>query len=106
MNPLDLITAGVSIVEKLVELHKLNEWAKLIFGFVFTFVTVGATACGTNLIKGNSYAISFGWGLVSASGAITALFFYNPRTRGIMIVQDKSNLPAVDMSKYQSIEKK
>lgn len=103
MNPLDLITAGVGVIEKLVELHKLNEWIKLIFGFIFTFVTTYSMACGGFLISGHSFAVSCGYGLISAAGAITALFFYNPRTKGIMIVQDKNNIP--DMSNYQSVEK-
>jgi hypothetical protein len=103
VNPADLITAGVGVIEKLILLHRINEWTKLIFGFAFTFVTAYSTACGASLVSGHGWTVSAGTGLLSASGAITALFMLNPRTRGIMIVQDKKNLP--DISDYQSLEK-
>lgn len=104
MNPLDLITAGVGIVNKLIEIHNLNKWAKLIFGFIFTFITTYSTACGSFLIGGHNFAVSCGYGLISAAGAITALFFISPQTRGIMIVQDKHNMPS--LSDYQTVERK
>lgn len=99
----DVITAGVQIVNKLIELHKLDEWAKLIFGFVFTFITTYSVACGTSLVTGHNLLVSTGSGLLAGAGSITALFYFNPRTKGIMIVQDKANLP--DMSNYQAVEK-
>lgn len=100
---INFIEGGFGVIEKLIQLHKLNEWFKLIFGFAITAFTTFCAASGGCLVVGKSWAYSFGWGLLSCSGSVTALFMYNPRTRGIMIVQDKNNMP--DLSNYQSVEK-
>lgn len=105
MNPVDLITAGVGIVNELIRLHHMDGWFKLIFGFCFTFVTTFSMACGTSLIGRSTYGVAIGYGLIAAAGAITALFVMSPQTKGIMVVQDQKNMPGVDLSQYQSMEK-
>ena len=105
MNPTDLITVGVGIVEKLIELHRIEKWAKLFFSFGFTYVTAYSGACGAALLHGSGWLPSVGAGLTSATGACLALFAVHPQTRGILITQDKKNLPSVDLSDYQNLEK-
>src|SRR5438270_8739162 len=97
----DIIEGGFGVIEKLIVIHKINEWAKLIFGFIFTFTTAFCGGCGGFLVSGHNALVSSGYGLLTGAGAITALFFYNPRTKGIMIVQDKEH--PLDMSNYQSV---
>lgn len=99
----DLIAGGFGIIEKIIIVHKVNEWVKLIFGFIFTFITAYCGACGGFLISGHSLLVSTGYGLLAAGGAITALFFYNPKTKGIMIVQDKEH--PLDVSEFQAVIK-
>jgi len=99
----DFITGGFGLIEKLIEAHKVNEWAKLVFGFVLTFVCTFCAATGQALIRHSETPVAIGYGLVSAAGAVLALFMYNPRTRGIMVVTDKSN--PLDMSQFQATEK-
>lgn len=99
----DFITGGFGILQKLIEVHKLNEWTKLVFGFVLTYVTAFSAATGQALIRHIEPPVAVGYGFISGAGAVMALFFYNPRTRGIMVVQDKTN--SVDMSQFQATEK-
>ncbi len=106
MNPADLITAGVGIINTIIKMHHLDVWFKLIFGFVFTFVVTGSMATGTALIGHATYGVAVGYGLIASAGAVSALFMMSPQTKGIMIVQDHKNMPAVDLSQYQTMEKK
>lgn len=105
----DIITGGFGIVQKLIEVHKLDEWFRLLFGFGFTFVSVFAVTTGSALVGLPPYngpqrpAVAIGYGLISAGGAIWSLFIMNPRTRKIMVAWPKSIEPSV--SDYQTTEK-
>jgi hypothetical protein len=100
----DIILGGVGIINKLIEIHELNKWFRVIFGFVFSFVVGFCVACGKHLIAGDTLVIGIGYGMIYGSAAMNALFIMHPKTRGIVVAYYKDNIP--DTSEFQTMEKK
>lgn len=100
----DIAAAGVSIVNKLIETHKVDEWLKLVFGFAFSWFVAFTGSMGGALIGGKPLLVSAGIGFVSGASVLTTLFALSGKTKGIMIATLKTQ-PVTDPD-VQTFEKK
>jgi predicted phage tail protein len=85
MNPLDLITGGVSIINKLIEIHKLNEWVKLYGSIFLSYWLSGSFACGTALVSGKGWLFSIGTGMVMGSVMGTVVYRRSSLAKGMTV---------------------
>jgi uncharacterized membrane protein (DUF441 family) len=94
VNPLDWATAGVSLINNLIKLHKLDEWVKLLLGFFVSWFAATTGACGAALMAHQPTSVAIGTGLTTGAACLLAVFRYSDRTKGIWIAYDqKLDLP-------------
>lgn len=67
---LDLFSA----IERLIEAHRINDWAKLVFSLTFSYLTTFSFACGSALAAHRPWLEAVGVGLVA--GAVRATIAY------------------------------
>jgi hypothetical protein len=89
-----LISSSFSLVESLIKAHRINEWTKLIFSFVFSYATTFSFVCGTALAAGKSCSVAIGSGMVSGGVVVTYLFRRSPLTKELFVA-----LPADEANK-------
>ena len=89
-----LIGGGFNFVEQLIKAHKVNEWAKLVFSFVFSYLTTFSFVCGSALAAKTPVLISIGSGMVSGAVVVTYLFRRSPQTKDLFVA-----LPAEEAAK-------
>lgn len=89
-----LISGAFSFVENLIKEHRINEWFKLVFSFVFSYATTFSFVCGTALTAGKSWILAIGSGMVSGAVVVTYLFRRSPLTKGLFVA-----LPAEEAGK-------
>src|SRR5260370_18842607 len=85
-----LIGGGFNFVEQLIKAHKV----KLVFSFVFSYLTTFSFVCGTALAAKTPVLISIGSGMVSGAVVVTYLFRRSPLTKELFVA-----LPAEEAAK-------
>lgn len=95
MNPLEILTGGVSIINGLIKLHKIDEWLKLLLGFFVSWFCATTGACGAALMTHQPVSVAIGTGLTTGAACLLACFRYSDKTKGIWIAySQKLELPA------------
>ncbi|SRR6266849_9248528 len=76
-----LIGGGFNFVEQLIKAHKV----KLVFSFVFSYLTTFSFVCGSALAAQRPVLISIGSGMVSGAVVVTYLFRRSPLTKDLFV---------------------
>lgn len=86
MDLLGISSAIVQGITTLIEIHKLNQWAKLVFTMGFSGVTGFLFTTGTALTAHRPSLEAHGEGLIMAAVCMTALYRTSPLTKGLIVV--------------------
>lgn len=97
MNPVSDVTDAVIA---LVKLHRLNEWARSLFGLSLSGGLTFSFACGSAMLTAATahtsapicWVIGFGSGLVTAVPVMSVYFYKDPLFKGVMLVIPKAQI--------------
>ncbi|MFB3915130.1 MAG: hypothetical protein ACE14M_00250 [Terriglobales bacterium] len=78
---LDLFSA----IERLIEAHRINDWAKLIFSLTFSYSTTFAFACGSALAAHRPLLEAVGIGLVAGAVRTTIAYRRSHLAKGTIV---------------------
>lgn len=81
----DPIGGAVSLVIGLIRTHKLNEWAKLCFAMVWSYVAAFSFAAGSALVARQPALVAAGSGMVAGACVMCFLFARSPLTKNLMV---------------------
>lgn len=101
---LDPFRALGEIVVGLHRTGKLNKWFELLFSMFWSYGVAFSFAMGTALRLGDSALPALGAGLIAGAGAVCAVFFASPLTRG-MVVSVPRGVPTKDAEIFKHGDK-
>lgn len=92
MLPLaDFIGGGFGIIEKLIEVHKLDEWARLLLSLALSWFITTTGSIGAGLAANQPPMRALGLGLCAGATALSLLIAKDKRLKGIFVLPN--NLP-------------
>jgi len=100
--------AIVQGITTLIEIHKINQWAKLIFTVTFSGIVSCIFAMGTALIAHRPTPEAWGEGLVTAAVCMTALYRspkFSALTKGLTVVLPEAEATTEINTNIQTIER-
>jgi hypothetical protein len=103
---LGLAGAISSAITRLVELHRIDRWCKLVFTMLFSGGVSFLGTCGGALAAHRPMFEAVGTGMISAAVMMTVLFRKSDLTRGMIVALPESEARAEINTDIQVIEKK
>jgi hypothetical protein len=79
----DFIAGGFSIINKLIELHRLDKWARLVFSMLLSFWLSFCGLAGIALRADEGFAHALGYGLIAGSLACRWTYIRSELTKGM-----------------------
>jgi hypothetical protein len=105
-SPVDLAGAIVQAITSLIQIHKINQWAKLVFTMAFAGTGGFLFTTGTSLVSHRPGYEAIGSGLIMASVCMAALYRSSPLTKGLVTVLPEAEATAEINTDLQRIERK
>jgi len=104
-NPLDIAGAISSAVTKLIEIHKIDRWARLLFTMTFSSTVSFLTVCGSSLTAHRPLYEAIGSGMISAAVMATVLFRRSELTKGMLVALPEKEAEAEIKTDTQVIQR-
>jgi preprotein translocase subunit Sec63 len=105
-NPLDLAGAISSVINKLIELHRIDKWCRLVFTMAFSGIVSFLGTCGGAMTLHRTAPESIGAGMVSAAVMMTVLFRRSDLTKGMVVALPEEEARVEMQTDVQVVEKK
>jgi hypothetical protein len=103
---LGIAGAVSSTITKLIELHRIDKWCRLVFTMAFSGIVSFLGTCGGALTLHRTTLESIGEGMISAALMMTVLFRRSDLTKGMVVALPEAEAELELKTSTEIIERK